>query len=202
MKHIIIACVLLGLPAFTHAEVIDEAEAKRRGIPVEKVQVEKLQQANDDLRQKISQLEAEISRLKEQNRIQLEISADKLRQADAKCESASASRRKAENELATIRSALTPAQTKQVEIATEIAKAVLEKRPVVGMTLVQFTQALGRGEPKFVGVDEGGVRKYEWYIVDEITAYTQTGLAYKTIRDGGVIYISVKDGTVIDKWEK
>lgn len=126
MKRLQLAllCVLILAPACL-ADSMDDAEAKKRGVSVEVVQLERVKEINDSLQSQIRILTAQVAKLKKD------------------VASAKADAEKSKAELSHLQSILSPAQKVTVDKQAEIEKAIKEKRLVLGMTLEQARKILG-----------------------------------------------------------
>lgn len=140
---------LLALPAL--ADSIDDAEAKRRGVPVQQVQLEHAQVQIAALQKQIDALKPQVVSL------QKDIVA-----AHAQADSAKA-------ELDKIKSALSPNQQAATQAAADlqqaIADAIKQHKVVLGMTLEDAKKALlgvsGNYGPRLVSEDQNS-QVYQW----------------------------------------
>jgi seryl-tRNA synthetase len=161
MKRFACALGLLMLVSPAFADSIDEAEAKRRGVSVEHVQLDHakdqlaaVQAKVEALQKQVQDAAAEVAKMKTEMRKQTETAKADLAAKDV--------------EIAKLKESL-PA------VPPTIAQAIKENRLLVGMTKAQADQAAGS---KLIGENETGAT-YEYYVAQ--------GTAWVQFRNGKVI---------------
>lgn len=180
------------------ADSIDTAEAVKRGVSVETVQLEtakqKIASLEADLRnsrQEASRLRDELAQTKNAAATQASAAAALQKKQSLELESAKA-------ELAKAKGALSPKQQAAVAEQDEIAKAMKERRIVNGMTIDQLRSTFHGNDVILLVGEVGGVQEYK--ITTEIHTPKVVG---KTVFDDSrieTIFWFTMEGGRVSSW--
>lgn len=185
---VLLTVAALGLVG--RADSVDDAEAKKRGVSVETVQL-------DHAKERIVALETQIEKMKKQ----LADAAATAKDAAAQANRSKSEAETAKAELAKLQASMTPAQKQKIskieEQDTLIADGIKSSKLVVGMTLAQANKAMAGAIQEGTVASEGrdGTKTYEWRF------YTSTDGGRHAARLAFTISAEVRGGKILS-WSR
>lgn len=188
MTKMAVVLLVLSIASPCFGDAVDDAEAKRRGVPVQQIQLENAQEKIKDLQRQVDGVKA-----------QLKATQDEL----AKSKSDVVAKQKTADELAAelakLKESLTPSQKKQIETAASlearITDALQKHEVVVGMTVAQVTKSAG-GEPKLKGENAQHEKSYEWPLMKKRRTVVGGRGADEDVQAGLIVGTVVNDRLV------